>query len=71
MDDPILLLILMATATIAISIVTAFVFRVWRDWLDLKRRELDPTRRPTPAARDLTELRQRIRRLESIADGES
>ncbi|MGZ8346761.1 MAG: hypothetical protein ACXWUP_06580 [Allosphingosinicella sp.] len=70
MNDPILLLILVATATIAISILAAVALKVWRDWLDLKHRELDPTKRPTPAARDLTDLRQRIRRLESIADGD-
>ncbi|WP_129792638.1 hypothetical protein [Sphingosinicella sp. CPCC 101087] len=69
MSNPFVLLVLFGTATIAIAIATAAAFRIWRDWLDLKRAGMrrDP---PGSAGCEITDLRQRIRRLESIADGE-
>jgi hypothetical protein len=46
------------------------MLRGWTGWLDLRRNEIDRGHRDTPAAREIAELRQRIRKLESIADGE-
>jgi hypothetical protein len=69
MADPALLLVMFAAGTIAVAIATATVFRAWWDWLDLKRLEIGRNRTGgTPS--EITDLRQRIRRLESIADGE-
>lgn len=70
MTDPALLLVMFAAGTVAVAIATATALRVWRDWLDLKRLEIGRNR-PGGAAPEITDLRQRIRRLESIADGEA
>jgi hypothetical protein len=70
MTSPLLLLVLVAAGTVGISITAAAALRVWRDWLDLRRRELDRARRATPTTREIAELRRRIRHLESIADGD-
>ena len=69
MADPALLLVMFAAGTVAIAIATATAFRAWRDWLDLKRLEIGRNR-PGGAPSEITDLRRRIRRLESIADGE-
>ena len=70
MTGTLLLLILVIAATVAVSIASAAVLRGWHGWLELRRSEIDRGRRTTPAAREIAELRQRIRKLESIADGE-
>jgi hypothetical protein len=70
MTDPLLLLVLVVAATFAISITAAAALRGWRGWLALRRSEIGRSQPVSPAARELAELRRRIRRLESIADGE-
>lgn len=56
---------------VAISILTLAGFRGWQGWLDIKRLELTGSRRePRSQAADLIEmadLRERVRKLESIA----
>jgi hypothetical protein len=69
MADPAMLVVLIAAVTLGLVIATAAVFRVWRDWLDLKRLEIGRNR--SGAAAEIGELRNRIRRLESIADGDA
>lgn len=70
MSNSLLMLILVVAATVGISITAAAALRGWRGWLALRRSEIDRSQPVTPAAREIAELRQRIRRLESIADGE-
>jgi hypothetical protein len=70
MTSSLLLLILVVALAVGVSIATAAVLRGWNGWLELRRSELDRGRRATPAAKEIAELRQRIRRLESIADGD-
>ena len=69
MADP-TFLVTFAAGIVAIAFASASAFRAWRGWLDLKRIEIgrDP---PAGAAAEIIDLRQRIRRLESIADGEA
>jgi hypothetical protein len=71
MSDPATLVALGSAATAAVGITAAASLRGWQDWLDLRRMELStgasrPTRR-TPV--DISELRERVRRLEAIATG--
>ena len=74
MGDPVM------TATIAAAVLAAFLVAVvallrgWKDWLELKRAELDARDErppsPNPAARiELADLKERVRRLEAIANG--
>ena len=69
MADPALLLVMFAAGTVAVAIASATAFRAWRDWLDFKQLEIG-RRRPGGTPAEISDLRQRIRRLESIADGE-
>ena len=70
-----------ACALLAIAMVSASILVGWQGWLSLKTRELDLRRvAPTPAegprpsregaARiELADLKERVRRLEAIANG--
>ena len=75
MADPITTLALASFATVALSIFSIAALKGWRGWLDLKRlelanapmRDLSP---PSPAARiELADLKERVRKLEAIANG--
>ena len=68
--EPVLFLVMFAAGPLAIAIASLSAFRAWRGWLDLKRLEIGRDR-PGGSGSEITDLRQRIRRLESIADGES
>ena len=58
---------------ICISITAFAMLKGWNGWLELKRMELkgDPTMdADSPAGRiSIADLKQRVRRLEAIADG--
>lgn len=74
MTDP-ALLISIAAVLGALLIALAAALHGWRGWLDLKRAELNArdipaTSGPSPAARiELADLKERVRRLEAIANG--
>lgn len=57
-------------AVLALAMIAWAGLSAWRGWLDLRRAEIErgETRAATPA-RDLKDIRERIRRLEAIADG--
>lgn len=71
-------MLIAASALCALLVVAAGLLKGWQDWLALKTRELD-VRRPAPeieggaregAARiELADLRERVRKLEAIANG--
>lgn len=74
MGDPSFLLV--AAAGLAAFLIAALaLLRGWRDWLALKRAELDREAEasapsPSPQARiELADLKERVRRLEAIANG--
>ena len=72
MQDPTGLLAFSAACLIAISLASAAALKGWRGWLDLKRLELSGGRsepRGSAVRADLTELRERVKRLEAIASG--
>ena len=68
-----------ATSLVAIAIVAFAMLRGWQGWLTMKEHELEqaPTRTREPdsgnalgAARiELSDLKERIRKLEAIASG--
>jgi hypothetical protein len=68
MSDSLTLLALAAFAAAAAGLGAGAALKGWQDWLDLKRQELanggGARRAPT-----LADLRDRVRRLEAIADG--
>lgn len=76
MSEPI---VFAATSLVAIAIVAFAMLRGWQGWLTLKEHELDraPTLRREPdtgsamgAARiEISDLKERIRKLEAIASG--
>lgn len=75
MPEPTLVIAL--AALVGLVVVVAALLKGWQDWLALKRRELDhstPVSAPggsqLGAARiELSDLKERIRKLESIASG--
>ena len=63
-----------ATAALAgLAIAMFALLRAWHGWLELKRKELDmtlsPAQAPGLARIELADLRERVRRLEAIAEG--
>lgn len=70
-------LVIAATSLLGLGLVAAALLRAWEGWLALKRRELDAAanghREPDdqrgagPIA--LADMRERIRKLEAIANG--
>ena len=69
--------VIAAASLIGLGLVAAALLRAWEGWLSLKRRELDAVanghrdldemRGTGPIA--LADLRERIRKLEAIANG--
>lgn len=74
MEDAYIYLTVAATSLLAIALVSATMLRGWRDWLALKRAELETdgshSTGPSPASRiEIADLKERIRKLEAIAAG--
>ena len=71
MSDPVTLLALAAAATLGMAIAVAAVLKGWEGWLELRRTELGQGRRSraVPQRIEIADLRDRVRRLEAIADG--
>ena len=69
------ILIALAAGLAAFLIAVGALLRGWRGWLDLKRAQLEAdgtpaAKAPSPAARiELADLKERVRRLEAIANG--
>lgn len=70
-------LVIAATSLLGLALVAAALLRAWEGWLALKRRELDAIARGDADSDDtrgagriaLADLRERIRKLEAIANG--
>jgi len=74
MDNTGLILMLSATALIAIALVSMVGLKGFTAWIELKRAEIEHSRLPerTPGAGsriELADLKERIRKLEAIAAG--
>ena len=70
MSDPAALLALGSTVTLGVGVTAIATLKAWHEWLELKRSEIDKTRGGASRRRpELAELRERIKRLEAIANG--
>lgn len=73
MADPTVLFALVAAGILAVAIAAAAGLRGWQGWLELKRIELgggaQSRRRPVPQRIEMADLKDRVRRLEAIANG--
>jgi hypothetical protein len=74
MNDPASLVALSGSGLLAIGLASAALLKAWHGWLELRRLELDGSRggrpRTKPGARlEVADLRERVRRLEAIANG--
>lgn len=75
MSDPIV--IITAAALLGLSIVVAALLRGWQDYLALRRHELEghPSKGAEGGSRigaariEISDLKERIRKLEAIANG--
>jgi hypothetical protein len=70
MGDPSLLIGLTGTAAAGLALASAASLKAWTQWLELRRAQLQahkPAAPPAPG--ELRTLRERVRRLEAIADG--
>lgn len=69
------LIIAVAAGLAAFLIAVAALLRGWNGWLELKRAQIGggdiaPRAAPSPTQRiELADLKERVRRLESIANG--
>ena len=72
MTDPASLAALSASGLLAVGLASAALLKAWHGWLELRRIELGSrrggTRRPGGPL-EVSELRERVRRLEAIASG--
>ena len=71
-------LVIAIAALVGLMVVVAALLKAWQGWLELKRREIDVHSSPAAspggsqigAARiELSDLKERIRKLEAIASG--
>lgn len=71
MTDPTVLLTLAAAGILALVIAATAVLKAWQGWLELKRSQLAPApgQRGVPPRIELADLKDRVRRLEAIANG--
>jgi hypothetical protein len=72
MEDWSILIGLVGTASTGLALASAALLKGWTQWLELRGEALRLGRPAPPAqAGDLNALRERVRRLEAIADGAS
>ena len=70
MTDPAALLALGSTATLALGVTAVAMLRGWHEWLDIRREQIEKNgHRRTGRAAELAALRERVKRLEAIANG--
>jgi len=74
MQDPAAIIAIASTSVVALSIASVATLKAWHEWLELKRLELSERRGgpapPSPTARiEVADLKERVRKLEAIANG--
>jgi hypothetical protein len=67
-SDPTALLTLATTGLAATVMTAAAALRGWRDWLDMRRDAIEQRQGEAPR-QTIAALRERVRRLEAIANG--
>ena len=77
MGDPIITLIFAAATILGLALASLAGLKGWRGWLDLKQLELARGQvldRSVPSAAgriELADLKERVRKLEAIANGDA
>jgi hypothetical protein len=69
MSDADTQLTLLAAMVAALAIFSLALLRAWNGWLQLRRIELGDAPRRAPPRLELADLKDRVRRLEAIANG--
>lgn len=74
MGDAGILLTVLAALVVALAMLSLAALKGWTGWLELRRLELTQgasSANPSPAAArlELADLRERVKRLEAIANG--
>jgi hypothetical protein len=70
MSDPAALLALGSTLTLGVGVTAVATLRAWHEWLELKRARIEGSAGTGASRRtELAELRERVKRLEAIANG--
>ena len=75
MSDPGTLVAILAAAVVALAMVSLAALKGWDGWLELRRLELTQEKgtepkSPATARLELADLKDRVRRLEAIANGD-
>ena len=74
MSDPATLVAILAAAIVSLAMLSLAALKGWDGWLQLRRLELGqaqggPVPSPAQARIELADLKDRVRRLEAIANG--
>ena len=70
MTDPAALLAIVSTGTLGIGVTAVATLKAWHDWLELRRLQIEKGKgRGSPRRAELADLRDRVKRLEMIANG--
>jgi hypothetical protein len=74
-SDPGTLVAILAAAVVALAMVSLAALKGWDGWLELRRLELTQgkgtePKSPAAARLELADLKDRVRRLEAIANGD-
>jgi hypothetical protein len=68
--DPAALLALGSTATLGVGISAVAALKGWHEWLELRRERIEKSgARGSGRGAELAQLRERVKRLETIANG--
>ena len=70
MSDPTALLALASTMTVGVGVTAVATLKAWHEWLELRRAQIEKVRvHGSPRRAELADLRERVKRLEAIANG--
>jgi hypothetical protein len=64
-----LLAVISGAGVAAVALASGAAVKCWNEWLQFKRLEVEQRTCPSRAPSELKTLRERVRRLEAIADG--
>ena len=69
-SDPTALLALGSTMTVGVGVTAVATLKAWLEWLDLRRAEIEKVQaHGSPRRAEIVDLRERVKRLEAIANG--
>lgn len=69
MQDPTPILTLATTGLAATGMTACAALKGWQEWLAVRKTMIDEKRERSSPRRTIVELRERVRRLEAIANG--